>query len=177
MSGQTEYILSYFLHGSILCLGIYMSVIKPSICFSKRVISAKWRNKFLIHNVNLTVHRKSACFLRLLVFLETWVDALFSHWRSQVFPKDRCRHDLKGFCESEYNNLFRNIIENMKKRWLVYYLSLLFTHLMKGPWITGWWNQKYLGNRLWTSVLVRVAISYQTLLSQTESKPYCSKYL
>ena len=60
MSGQTEYILSYFLHGSILCLGIYMSVIKPSICFSKRVISAKWRNKLLIHNINLTVHRNSA---------------------------------------------------------------------------------------------------------------------
>ena len=38
-----------------------MSVIKPSICFSKRVISAKWRNKLLIHNINLTVHRKSVC--------------------------------------------------------------------------------------------------------------------
>ena len=40
---------------------------------------------------------------------------------------------------------------------------------MKGPWITGWRNQKYLGNRLWTSVLVKVAISYQALLSQTQS--------
>ena len=56
LHGQTEYILSYFLHGSILCLGIYMSVIKPSICFSKRVISVKWRNKLLIHNINLIVH-------------------------------------------------------------------------------------------------------------------------
>ena len=27
-------------------------------------------------------------------------------------------------------------------------LSLLFTHLVKGPWRTGGWNQKQLGNRL-----------------------------
>ena len=79
MSGQTEYILSYFLHGIVLCPGIYMSVIKPSICFSKRVISAKWRNKLLIQNINLTVYRKNACCLGLLVFLETWVVAPFWH--------------------------------------------------------------------------------------------------
>ena len=36
----------------------------------------------------------------------------------------------------------------MKKRWLVFYLSLLFTHLVKGPWRMGGWNQKQLGNRL-----------------------------
>ena len=42
---------------------------------------------------------------------------------------------------------------------------------MKGSWSTGWWNQQYLGNFLWSSVLVRVAISYQTLLSQTQLKP------
>ena len=58
LSGQTEYILSYFLHDSLLCLDIYMSVIKPSICFSKLIISDKWRNKLLIHNINLTVHRR-----------------------------------------------------------------------------------------------------------------------
>ena len=144
--------------------------------FFKTVISAKWRNKLLIHNINLTAHRKRACCLRLLVFLETWVDALFWYWRSQVFLKGLCHHDLKEFCESEHNNLFRNIIENMKQRWLVYYLSLLLTHLTKEPWITGWCNQKYLWNHLWTSVLVRVAISYQTLLSQSHSKLYCSKY-
>ena len=79
MSGKTECILSYFLHGSILWLGIYMSVIKPSICFSKRVISAKWRNKLLIQNINLTVYRKNACCLGLLVFLETWVIVPFWH--------------------------------------------------------------------------------------------------
>ena len=55
LSGQAEYILSYFLHGSILCLGIYMSVRKPSICCLKRIISAEWRNKLLIDNINLTV--------------------------------------------------------------------------------------------------------------------------
>ena len=125
MSGQTEYILSYFLHGSILCLGIYMSVSKPSICFSKRVISAKWRNKLLIHNINLTVHRKSACCLRLLVFLETWVVAPFWHWRSQVFPKGRCHHDLKAFCESGHNNLFKNI-----KKYEVKMACILFTFII-----------------------------------------------
>ena len=31
---------------------------------------------------------------------------------------------------------------------LVYYLSLLFTHLMKGLGRTEWKNQQYLGNRL-----------------------------
>ena len=149
MSEQTECILSYFLHGIILCLATYMSVSKPSICFPKRVILAKWRNKLLIHNVSLTVHRKSACCLRLLVFLETWAIVLWN-WRSHIFPKGRCHHDLKAFCESGHNNLFKNIIENMKQRWLVYYLCLLFTHLMKGPWNTGCWNQQYLGNCPWT---------------------------
>ena len=76
-SQQTEYILSYFLHDSILCLGIYMSVSKPSTCFWKRVISGKWRNKMLIHNINLAVHRKSLCCLRLLFFLKTRVIAPF----------------------------------------------------------------------------------------------------
>ena len=46
-----------------------------------------------------------------------------------VFPKGRCHHDLKVFYESGHNNLFKNIIENIKERWLVYYLSLLSTHL------------------------------------------------
>ena len=92
-----ECIQSYFLHGSISCLGIYMSVSKPSICFWKCVIAVKWRNKLLIHNINLTGHRKSACCLQLLVFLEIWVIAPFWHWRTQVFPKGCCHHDLKRF--------------------------------------------------------------------------------
>ena len=33
-------------------------------------------------------------------------------------------------------------------RWLVFYLSLLFTHLVKGLWRRGGWTQKLLGNRL-----------------------------
>ena len=84
-----------------------MSVIKPSICFSKQVISAKWRNKLLIQNINLTVYRKNACCLRLLVFLETCLVASFWHWRSLVFPKGCCYHDLKAICESGHNNLFK----------------------------------------------------------------------
>ena len=136
MSGQSEHILSYFLYGSILCLGIYMSVSKASICFSKLVISAKWSNKLLIYNINLKIHRKSACCLRLLVFLETWVITPFWHWR--FIPNGRCLYDLQAFCEPGHNNLFKNTIENMKYRWVVYYLSLLFTYLMKRPWSTGW---------------------------------------
>ena len=53
-------------------------------------ISFKWRNKLLI---NLTGHRKSACCLQLLVFLEIWVIAPFWHWRTQVFPKGCCYDD------------------------------------------------------------------------------------
>ena len=97
-----------------------MSVSKSSICFSKRVISAKWKSKLLIHNINLTVPRKCPYCLWLLVFLETWVIAPFWHWMSQAFPKGRCHHDLKAFWKSGYNNLFKNIIKNMEKRWLVY---------------------------------------------------------
>ena len=48
----------------------------------------------------------------------------------------------------------------MTQRCLSYYLSFLFTHLVKGPWITGGWNRKYLENHLWTSLLVRAAVSY-----------------
>ena len=42
---------------------MYVSVSKLSIWFLKQVISTKRRNKLLIHNINLTGHRKSACFL------------------------------------------------------------------------------------------------------------------
>ena len=109
-----EFTRSYFLHGSIFCLGIYMSVSKPSINFWKWVISIKWRNKLLIYNINLTGHRKSACCLKLLVFLEIWVIAPFQHWRFQVFSKDCFHHDLKAFCETGYNSVVLNIIESMK---------------------------------------------------------------
>ena len=60
---------------NIFCLGIYMSVTKPSTRFWKRLISTKWRNKLLIHNINLAVHRKSECRLRLLV-----------SWRHEPMP-------------------------------------------------------------------------------------------
>ena len=54
-----------------ICLSMYVSVSKLSIWFLKQVISTKRRNKLLIHNINLTGHRKSACCLRLLIFPET----------------------------------------------------------------------------------------------------------
>ena len=117
-----------------------MSVSKPAICFWKRVISIKWMNKLLIQNINLTGHRKSACYLQPLVFLEICVIAPFWHWRIQVFPKGCWHHDLKAFCEIGYKSVLLNITENLKQRWLAYYLSLLFTHLVEGPWRTGGWN-------------------------------------
>ena len=91
-----------------------MSVSKPSICFWKWVISIKWRNKLLIHNINLTGHRKSACCLQLLVFLEIWVIASIWHCKAQVFPKGCCHHDLKAFCETGYKSLLLNIIKKYK---------------------------------------------------------------
>ena len=61
----------------------------------------------LIHNINLTCRRKSACCSQLLIFRETCVIAPFCHWKSQVFPKGYCHHDLKAFCESGHNNLLK----------------------------------------------------------------------
>ena len=80
-------IQSYFLHGSIFCLGICMSVSKPSICFGKRVIWIEWRNKLFIHNINLTSHRKSACCLQLLVFLEYESLLRFGIGGPKFFPR------------------------------------------------------------------------------------------
>ena len=117
---------SYFLHWSIFCLGIYMSVSKPWICFWKRVISIKWRNKLLIHSIDLTGHRKSACCLQLLVFLEIWVLAPFWHRRTEVFPKGGCHHDLKDFCQIGYKSVLFNVKENTKSIWVVYYFIILF---------------------------------------------------
>ena len=82
-----ECIRSYFLHGSIFCLAIYMSVSKPSKYFWKRVISIRWRNKLLIHKINLTCHRKSACCLQLLVFLEIESSFHLGIGGPRYFPK------------------------------------------------------------------------------------------
>ena len=98
----------------IFCLGIYMSVSEPWICFWRKFISIKWRNKLLIHNIKLTGHRNSACCLRLLVFQEIWIIGSLSHRNSQNFPKGCRYHDLKAFCETGFNSVLLNIIENMK---------------------------------------------------------------
>ena len=117
-----ECIQSYFLHGSISCLGIYMSVSKPSICFWKSVISNKWRNKLFIHNMNLTVHRKSACCLQLLVFLEIWAIAIsvlafrFGIGRPRFFSRVAATMISKRFCEIVYKSVLLNVIKNIKTR-------------------------------------------------------------
>ena len=117
-----ECIRSYFLHGSIFCLGIYVSVSKPSICFGKQVLSVKWRNKLVIHNINLTGHTKSACCLRLLVFLEILVITPFQDWWSKDLPKGCCQHNLKAFWGTGYKSALLNIIENMNTRILFEYI-------------------------------------------------------
>ena len=109
-----------------------MSVSKPSMCFWKWFILIKWRNKLLIDNINLTGHRKSACCLQVLVFLEIWVIAPYLHCRTQVFPKPCCHHDQR-FVKLGIKVYFFEYYRNKKQRWLVYYLSLSFSHLVKGP--------------------------------------------
>ena len=105
---------SYFLHGTIFHLSICMSVSKSSACFWKRAISIKQRNKLLIHNINLTGHRKSAWCLQLLVFLEIWIIASFWLCKTQVFAKGCCHHDLKASCETGYKSVLLNIIKKYK---------------------------------------------------------------
>ena len=35
-------------------------------------------------------------------------------WKVSGFPKGCCHHDFKAFCETVYNSVHLNIIENMK---------------------------------------------------------------
>ena len=149
-----------------------MSVSKPSICFWKRVISIKWRNKLLIHNINLTGHRKSACCLRLLVFLVMWVIALFWRWRSQNFPKGWCHHDLKAFCEMGCTfECYRKYQVKMTRISFKFIIYPSCERALKSGRV-----KSKTGNRLWTSVLVRAAVLYQTLLGQTQTTLYWFKF-
>ena len=100
----------------------------------------------LIHNINLTGCRKSVCCLQLLVFLEILLR--FGIGGSRFFPRIAATMISKRFCEIAYKSVLLNVMENMKERWLIFYLNLLFTHLVKGPWRSRGCNQKYLGNRL-----------------------------
>ena len=69
--------------------------------------------RLLIHNINLAGHRK--CMLSTaLGFPGDRVIAPFWHCRSEVFPKGRCPHYLKVFCETGHNSVLLNITENMK---------------------------------------------------------------
>ena len=147
-----------------------MSVSKPSVCLWKRVISTNWKNKFLIHNI---IWQKSAFCLRLLVFLET--SLRFGIGGPRFFPRVAATMISKRFVEL---GIIVFTLECYRKYEVkkIRILSLLFKHLVKGPWRTGEWNRKYLGNRLWISLLIRAAVLYQTLLSQTQTKPYCSKF-
>ena len=101
-----ECIQSYFLHGSIFCLGNYMSVSKPSICFWKRSFWLTWGTSCLFTTSIWQVLE------RLHVVYGSWFSwrhefAPFLHWRSQIFSKGCYHHDLKAFCETGYNMYFR----------------------------------------------------------------------
>ena len=71
---------------NISCFDIYISVSKPSTCFWKRVLSTKWRNKSLIHNINLKVIE------RVNVVYGSWFSWRQSH-RSVLAL------EVKAFCE------------------------------------------------------------------------------
>ena len=169
-----ECIRRYFLQGNIFCLSIHMSVSKPSICFWKLVISIKWRNKLLIHKINLTGHRKTACWLQLLLFLEIWVIAPFWHWRSQDLPKGCCHHDLKAFCETGYNSVVLNITEIWSKHESYIIKVCYLTILLKGLEE----REGEIKNRKssFTWFLVTAADLFQTFLGQTQTKPYWSRF-
>ena len=128
----------------------------------------------LIHNINLIGHRKSAYCPRLLVFMKICIIVPLWHLSSQVFSKGCCHHDLNTFCETGCNNVLLNNIENMKLRWVVYHLSLLLYILWKD--LEEQKVKSKTENRLWASFLVCAAASYQTLLGQTQTKPYWSKF-
>ena len=66
----------------------------------------------------------------------------------RFFPMVAITMISKRFYEIWYKSVLLNVIENMKQRWLVFCLSLLFTQIVKGPWRSGGWNQKKLRNRL-----------------------------
>ena len=127
------------------------------------------------HNINLTGHRKSACCLGLLVSLEIWVIAEIWHWRSQGFPKGCCHHDLKVFCKTGYNSILLNIIKKYEVK-MTHILFRFIIYLSCGRTLRNWRLKSKIRNRLWTSLLVREAVLCQTLLGQTQTKPYWSKF-
>ena len=88
-----------------ICLDIYVSVSKPSIYFWKRVISTKWRNKLLVHNISLTGHRKSACCLRPWISWRQESSLYFVIGGPRFFLKGCYHYHLKAFCEIVYNSV------------------------------------------------------------------------
>ena len=171
-----ECIRSYILHGSIFCLGICMSVSKPSICFWKQVISIKWRNRLLTHTKSLTGHKKSACCLRFLVFLEISIIASFWHWRSQDFPKGCCLRDLRSVL---WNWVWSFTFQYYRKYEVKKMTCILFKFIIYPSCekvLQNRWVKSKIGNRLWTSLLVRAVALYQTLLGQTQRNPHWSKF-
>ena len=93
---------SYFLHRSIFCLSIYMSVSKPS------------RHQYVFENGLFQPDGRTSCLLQTSIWevIErvhvvygsyfSWrhKTLLFWHWSSQVFPKGCFQHDLKMFCQT-----------------------------------------------------------------------------
>ena len=102
-------IRSYSLLGSIFCLGIYMPVSKPSICFWKQVISNKWWEKLIFTTSVWQVIEK------VHVVYGSWFSWKYEPLLSVGIGGPRVfARDLKAFCETGYNSVLLNIIENMK---------------------------------------------------------------
>ena len=129
-----------------------------------------------IYNINLTGHKKSACCLWLLVFMEICVIAPFWHWGSQDFPK-RCRHqDFKALSETGYKSVLLNIIYRKYEVKMTRILFQFMIYLSCERALKNGRVKSQIENRLWTSLHFRAAVLHRTLLGQTQTKPYWSKF-
>ena len=143
-------IRSYFLHGSTFCLG-------------RLFTTSIWQ---VI---------ESACYLRLLVFLEIESLLRFGIAGPRFFPRVIATMISKCFVKLGIIVYFWI----SQKIWskdgsLPNYISLLITFLWKG--LQERRVKSKIGNCLWTSFLVRAAVLYQTLLGKAQTKPYWSKF-
>lgn len=106
LSWKTEYILILFLHNvtiynqpqpprSVFCW--HLDVCKSSIYMIHLLLFLiksyfNWVEKVTYSQSQFDKAQKSACCLRLFVFLRTWIIALFWHWRNNVCANG-CVHD------------------------------------------------------------------------------------
>ena len=109
-----ECIRSCFLHGSIFCLGICMSVSKPSICFWKWLLQLSGEISCLFTTLIWQVIE------RVHIAYSSWFSWMYQSLLRfgigglSFFPKVTATIISKRFYEIGYKNLLLNIIENKK---------------------------------------------------------------